>query len=344
MCGLAGWNLSAGIRNNPRARYQLETLTEAMALDIAGRGRDSWGWAAPRTEQRRIQVVKGLGSITSDPRSRPPTTITGILHTRQATHGAVTVQNAHPFREGAVVFCHNGIVWNADALGSWPVDSMAFGPRLLKDKHDLSDMRAYGVLTWLDERRPHEAFICKLTGSGDIKVMAVELSGGVRTLLWASTMSRVKDVVEAIRARVITQPQTLETGKVLLARNGELYSTKRVVNVSQYVATTAHDEELWHRTWGGTNMGPLPVGHGKRQVSHISHRRVVNYSNDAGYWDDTKKKFVKWEDIDDSAPEYAKKKLHAMTDAERAAREKEHLEDMEKAPAVITPVPKKEVH
>ena len=54
-------------------------------------------------------------------------------HTRAATRGAVISDNAHPFRYGRYVGCHNGIV---DAPQSYAVDSMYLFDQLHKCNGD----------------------------------------------------------------------------------------------------------------------------------------------------------------------------------------------------------------
>jgi len=103
MCGIVGYV-------GPR---------DASAILMAGlrkleyRGYDSAGLAA--VTDHRIEVRRCVGKLDNLAallREQPLGGTPGIGHTRWATHGRPSEQNAHPHRAGKVVVIHNGIIEN----------------------------------------------------------------------------------------------------------------------------------------------------------------------------------------------------------------------------------------
>ena len=98
---------------------------EALPILVGGlkkleyRGYDSSGIAV--IDNGSIHVVKASGKISAledKLKSQAVTGKTGIAHTRWATHGAPTVENAHPHVsfDGKISIVHNGIIENYASL------------------------------------------------------------------------------------------------------------------------------------------------------------------------------------------------------------------------------------
>jgi glutamine---fructose-6-phosphate transaminase (isomerizing) len=102
VCGIIGFVGS----ERPLAGLLLEGLRR-----LEYRGYDSWGVAVGQNGS--INVAKQAGRIVSEDPELPSATI-GFGHTRWATHGGVTDQNAHPHVDcsGRFAVIHNGIIEN----------------------------------------------------------------------------------------------------------------------------------------------------------------------------------------------------------------------------------------
>jgi glutamine---fructose-6-phosphate transaminase (isomerizing) len=105
MCGIVGY-----IGHQPAAQLLLDGLRT-----LEYRGYDSAGIAlAPGNGEFRITRASGKLSNLQAKLDLNDATSTGIGHTRWATHGRPTEENAHPHRsaDGKVVAVHNGIFEN----------------------------------------------------------------------------------------------------------------------------------------------------------------------------------------------------------------------------------------
>jgi len=103
MCGIVGYV-------GPRPCVDL-IVSGLRRLEY--RGYDSAGVAVVGPNGLEIQRSKGkLANLVERLRSSPLAGTTGIGHTRWATHGRPSDENAHPHRYGSVAVVHNGIIEN----------------------------------------------------------------------------------------------------------------------------------------------------------------------------------------------------------------------------------------
>lgn len=113
MCGIVGIASAQG----PVSPVLLECLKR-----LEYRGYDSAGMAT--VSEGRVFVRKGAGKIEDVDRrlsfSSLPGSV-GIAHTRWATHGPPTDENAHPHVDcsGRVAVVHNGVIENYAEIKLW---------------------------------------------------------------------------------------------------------------------------------------------------------------------------------------------------------------------------------
>ncbi|MEK7177555.1 MAG: glutamine--fructose-6-phosphate transaminase (isomerizing) [Patescibacteria group bacterium] len=105
MCGIYG---IINDKNNQAAQTVLEGLKK-----LEYRGYDSWGISIISESTQEIQVDKHIGKI-GEAKTNLPKGLIALGHTRWATHGGVTDNNAHPHLDcnKKIAVIHNGIVEN----------------------------------------------------------------------------------------------------------------------------------------------------------------------------------------------------------------------------------------
>ncbi|MDP2498521.1 MAG: glutamine--fructose-6-phosphate transaminase (isomerizing) [Candidatus Palauibacterales bacterium] len=109
MCGIVGY-----VGEREASPLLMEGLKR-----LEYRGYDSAGVAVENGAGLQIRKKAGkLDGLTRLLQDRPVEGTMGIAHTRWATHGAPTTDNAHPHHDctGTIALVHNGIIENEDVL------------------------------------------------------------------------------------------------------------------------------------------------------------------------------------------------------------------------------------
>ena len=108
MCGIVGAVAQRNI---------VPVLVEGLRR-LEYRGYDSCGVAVLGAEgPRRVRGTERVADLDAQTQEMHFEGVTGISHTRWATHGAPTIDNAHPiFSNNALAIVHNGIIENYESL------------------------------------------------------------------------------------------------------------------------------------------------------------------------------------------------------------------------------------
>lgn len=119
MCGIVGY-----IGNKPVLPILIQGLRR-----LEYRGYDSAGVALCELDGiQRIRSVGKIDNLAEKVKMHVSQAVVGIAHTRWATHGGVTEDNAHPHAtlEGKLVIVHNGIIENYRELKQELGSSVSF--------------------------------------------------------------------------------------------------------------------------------------------------------------------------------------------------------------------------
>jgi len=210
------------------SKEQREILAVMLSAQNDTRGGNSWGVFDPDAEH----VIKGLGDIVKHWKSLFERDRV-MCHTRLATTGDISVENAHPFVVKNLVGAHNGVISNHEWLNTrygrkCDVDSEHIFQHLA-DGLDLDDIDGYGAIEWVDRASPDRLLLCRLTSWADLAVAA--LSGG--GVIWSSDELHLKAALLAADISRYRMPVVVSE-KVLCVVHGKLKSTEAELSMNAF--------------------------------------------------------------------------------------------------------------
>ncbi len=147
VCGILGISRS---NRSKLTDDQVKIILSILISRMDDRGGDSFGYYTNGS------IVKGVGTgAYSMDLDRVKSAKTFFAHTRKATVGDITKENAHPWRINNIVGCHNGSVSNHQDLNrkynrKYDVDSQHIFAHYSQDL-PLSELRAHGAIVFVDE-------------------------------------------------------------------------------------------------------------------------------------------------------------------------------------------------
>lgn len=218
MCGLFGWKFGECIPVEKRV-----IVATVLSIENEIRGKDSWGVLNLQTRE----IMKELGKVTKGVYKfcmLPEV----LCHTRFATVGAVTVENAHPFVYKHIIGAHNGTVANHWQVNNamnrdFDVDSIHLFAHIA-DNEQKKELRAHGAITYVDTREEEGGlFLSKFNGGG-LNVYSVNAPDGEPGMIvWSSTQHAIETALAV--AGLEGYAWEVGEGKVYEIKEYTLYNT-----------------------------------------------------------------------------------------------------------------------
>ena len=188
MCGIWGWQMTP----EGRTVGDLNIVASVLALQNESRGPDSFGWALWVPESKEPTIYKSVGRIGSLAQFHGVLPSQALMHTRRATTGAVTKENAHPWKIGNIVGAHNGMIFDHDLMNTkydrkYNVDSQHLIAHIAEGK-PLEELHGWGSVEYVRDDNPSRVYL-GYTSTGTLSVASIRHKNGQGSslgIVWSS--------------------------------------------------------------------------------------------------------------------------------------------------------------
>lgn len=256
-----------------------------LADGAEARGRHACGYAAYDRINKQFVLEKAEGTFKDSELLVPMALHTNVIgHTRFATVGAHTKENAHPFHYKQIIGAHNGGIYNYEKIAEkynrdFKVDSQHLIAHIA-ERRSVAELTGYGAVTWFNTKNPGIVYLCRMK-NGDL-VAEVMADRGV---VWASTTGILSKAMGALKWYTRSKQYTLDEGCVYKVEDGRITKTKMILNLDGHgkkAKHTTYTSKGTVTTWyghGGTSYTPpkaLPAPKASATVVDITTGKVQN--------------------------------------------------------------------
>lgn len=277
MCGIFGFAI-ADKNVTPAQRHILGAL---LAVEMDERGGDSWGVT------RGADAERGIGTLASALTARELGASKMLCaHTRKATVGGITVDNAHPFTVGRLTGAHNGCLNNHEAMNekhnrTCSVDSQHIFHHL-NEKKNLKDISGWASVWYVEHATPEYIYLFR-SNSTALHVYGVgKYPKEGRGVIFASTAHAVETA--ARMAGIPVFPYEIKEHMLYSVKGGRVWREGKSCRLS-----TAYTSVATRPTWDAEGWGADEYGEGALGVGFTSapspylypRQRALGFSVDA---------------------------------------------------------------
>lgn len=228
MCGIFGFQL----RDSAVEEWQVRVLAGTLGVLNDNRGGHSWGIVSVKGT---VEVKKGLGELAKSLTAAEIACGLAVMgHTRYASTGEVTIQNAHPFDVGTIIGAHNGIVGNHKELNeryqrTCAVDSEHIFLHL-KENRSLAELEVWGAIQLVKPDQPESFYVGRFP-SGDLAICGVgESAESARGVVWSSDRQHLLTALRV--AGIPFFEYQVDPTELYEVSDGQLHRGKRVLKTT----------------------------------------------------------------------------------------------------------------